>query len=495
MTDDRPTAPREDGATSSHDDVIDRLAKADPAASVEASEIFLANLIARAVADPAKEIAPVVPVVVASAPIAQANEAPEASEAPPSKPEGPNDPDAPADGEPSAVLDLTAARNRRRPRWYQAASAAVVAGLVGVGGYALGAQGEELRLVEGGAVAPIALSGGGVGTSGANTEIAAADAERQSSYPGSLGHHTFTSSGLSTQGRAAPAYTFDSSSVTMASLEALAATFGVTGSAEVLHDIWLVGQLDGVSPTVAVDLNVSPSFHFSNPALNPWSCEVIDLAAVEGGEDGATSDSPSFDPCLLPVPAPTPSEERAIEALKGVLEAMGRDLAGYEFTSETWEGSPTRLAHAWIVVDGHRTDQAISAAVVEAGIVSASGPLAPLVSLGDYPVVSEQEAFERLADPRFGVNQTSGQPQEEPGTVPGEPVEPPTAPPTTPRAGTALAWPITTIDITQARLGLTSSYQPGGTVLIVPAYEFTAAGGGTWSVIAVADERLDVNAE
>lgn len=490
MTDDHPTAPREDGIAPSRDEAIDRLAKADPAANVEASEAFLASLIARAVADPAKEIAPVVPVVVANSP---ANEAAEATEAVGFEPAEPNNLHEPADGEPSAVLDLTAARNRRRPRWYQAASAAVVAGLVGVGGYALGAQNEELRLVEGGAVAPISLSGSGDGTSGSDIEVAAADAERLSSYPGGLGPHTFTSSGLSTQGRTAPAYTFDSSSVTMASVEDLAASFGVSGSVEVLHDIWLVGPLDGASPTVAVDLNVSPSFHFVNPALNPWSCEVNDPAAAEEGDGAAPSDSATFDACVPTVPAP--SEERAFEALTGVLESMGRDLAAYEFTSETWEGSPTRLAQAWIVVDGHRTDQGISVGVVEAGIVSASGPLAPLVSLGDYPVVSEQEAFERLADPRFGANQTSGQPQEEPGTVPGEPVEPPTAPPTTPRAGTALAWPLTTIEITDARLGLTSQHQRDGTVLIVPAYEFTAADGGTWSVIAVADEQLDFDAE
>ena len=68
---------------------------------------------------------------------------------------------------------------------------------------------------------------------------------------------------------------------------------------------------------------------------------------------------------------------------------------------------------------------------------------------------------------------------------------PPTAPPTTPSAGTAVAWPVNNVEITGARLGLASQYQADGTVLIVPAYEFTAADGGTWSVIAVADGSLD----
>jgi hypothetical protein len=47
------------------------------------------------------------------------------------------------------------------------------------------------------------------------------------------------------------------------------------------------------------------------------------------------------------------------------------------------------------------------------------------------------------------------------------------------------------VEIVEARLGLASQWQPDGSVLVVPAYEFTDADGGAWSVIAVADDALD----
>ena len=246
---------------------------------------------------------------------------------------------------------------------------------------------------------------------------------------------------------------------------------------------------------VGVSLDGSLNFFFNNPALNPWNCGMIEPAAVEGGDDAATSglDIAPVDPCVPTTPAP--SEETAIAALKGVLESIGRDPGAYEFSSETWENSPTRSAQAWLIIDGQRTDHSISVEVSEAGIISAYGPLAPLVSLGDYPVVSEQEAFERLSDSRFGANQTFWPMEDLARTDPGAAWTPPTAPPTTPGAGAAVSWPVTNVEITSARLGLASQYQVDGTVLIVPAYEFTASDGGTWSVIAVADEALDFSTE
>ena len=72
---------------------------------------------------------------------------------------------------------------------------------------------------------------------------------------------------------------------------------------------------------------------------------------------------------------------------------------------------------------------------------------------------------------------------------------PPTEPPAVPSAGTSLAWPVNDVEIVDARLGLASQWQPDGSVLVVPAYEFTDADGGTWSVIAVADEKLDFATE
>ena len=61
--------------------------------------------------------------------------------------------------------------------------------------------------------------------------------------------------------------------------------------------------------------------------------------------------------------------------------------------------------------------------------------------------------------------------------------------------GTSLSWPVNEVEIVSARLGLASQWQPDGSVLVVPAYEFTDADGGTWSVIAVAESMLDFASE
>jgi hypothetical protein len=72
---------------------------------------------------------------------------------------------------------------------------------------------------------------------------------------------------------------------------------------------------------------------------------------------------------------------------------------------------------------------------------------------------------------------------------------PPTEPPAAPAPGAAVSWPVNDVEIVDARLGLASQWQPDCSVLVVPAYEFTDADGGTWSVIAVADSKLDFAAE
>ncbi|MGH3704058.1 MAG: hypothetical protein ACRDT9_05455, partial [Agromyces sp.] len=108
-------------------------------------------------------------------------------------------------------------------------------------------------------------------------------------------------------------------------------------------------------------------------------------------------------------------------------------------------------------------------------------------------VVSEQEGFERLSDPRFGAQMTA-MPfavREQPAASSSEEWVPPTEPPATPATGSSVSWPVNDVKIVSARLGLSSQWQPDGSVLVVPAYEFTDADGGTWSVIAVTESKLD----
>ena len=428
-------------------DPMARLHAADPAAGVEPRDGFADEVVARAAAEAAAE---------------------------------------------APVTDLASERVRRRPRWLPYAAVAASLAVVGAVGYGIGATTGGATNLADGAAPPISLQNPseaasgpveqetmpGVGGAATDQKMASPDAAG-SIYPYGFGRNEFSASGLSDSAGSAAAYAFDAHAASDAGTVAeLAAALGVQGTPTLANGSWTVGPQDGTAASLWVSLDGTLSFSYSDPAINPWKC-------VEGAD---TCEQPAGD---------LPSEQAAIEALRSLLVSAGRDPAGFEFTSETWEGAVTRTAQAWPVVDGQRIDQGWSVELAEDGMVSAYGALADLVDMGEYPVVSEQEAFERLSDPRFGASMTDLPIalREQPAVT--EPLEwvPPTEPPAVPTAGTPLAWPVNDVEIVDARLGLASQWQADGSVLVVPAYEFTDADGGTWSVIAVADEKLDFATE
>lgn len=106
-------------------------------------------------------------------------------------------------------------------------------------------------------------------------------------------------------------------------------------------------------------------------------------------------------------------------------------------------------------------------------------------SLGSYPVISEVEAVERLGDPRF-AGAVLGRTQQDP--PPQEGVGPLVAP----VPGGPLAWPVEDVTIRSAALIEVRYTLPGGTVLLVPAYDLADAEGNRWTVMAVDEELLDL---
>ena len=404
--------------------------------------------------------------------------------------------DATADPTTAApVADLTSERARRRPRWLPIAAVAASIAIIGAAGYGLGASTGGATNLADGAAPPIslqtgagdqqgALQGGPVPDAGfgAEQKMSASGrvADTMMPYPYGFGRNSFTSSGLSTAEGTALAYTYDARAVSSAeTVTALAAALGVDGTAELMNGSWTVGPQDGSAPYVSISLDGTLGFSYWNPQIDPWKC-------VEGA-DVAVPCEPAGE---------LPTEAAAIDALRSLIVSVGRDPGSFEFTSETWEGAVTRMAQAWPVVDGQRIDQSWSLELTDTGVSSASGALAPIVSLGEYAVVSEQEGFERLSDPRFGAQMTiMPLAMREQPAVAAEEWVPPTEPPATPTEGTSISWPVNDVEIVSARLGLASQWQPDGSVLIVPAYEFTDADGGAWSVIAVADSMLDFESD
>ncbi|WP_400999575.1 hypothetical protein [Agromyces sp. GXQ0307] len=443
-------------------DPMDELRAADPAEGVEPHAGFADEVVARVTGEVTGETSPTT-----------------------GTSSGIDTTDAAASARPP-VADLAAERTRRRPRWLPVAAVAASLAVVGAVGYGVGAATGMTTNLADAAAPPISLQGqAGAGTTeggpvapgaAADSRIAGAGAA-DLSYPYGFGRNAFHASGLSTEGGTAAAYAFDAPAASdPAAIAALAAALGVEGEPVLADGAWTVGPSDGSAPTLWVSLDGTMSFSYSDPGLDPWVCEEGSDVCEPSGE--------------------IPSEQVAIDALRQVLADAGRDPGAYEYSSETWEGAVTRTATAWPVVDGQRIDTGWSVEVTNDGLYSAYGGLAELVPLGDYAVVSEQEAFERLSDPRFGAQMTI-MPFAVREQVSDEIAEwvPPTAPPAVPTAGTSLAWPVNDVEIVEARLGLASQWQPDGSVLVVPAYEFTDSEGGAWSVIAVADEQLDFSTE
>src|SRR5690606_36668997 len=130
-----------------------------------------------------------------------------------------------------------------------------------------------------------------------------------------------------------------------------------------------------------------------------------------------------------------------------------------------------------------------------AGLQSFYGSLAPLISLGEYPVISPTEAVPRLADPRFGggwggpIAYLEGAGPRDGGLATSDAPSALTVPtvPATSGAGSAISWPVDEVTIVEARLGCAMHTQADGPSLLLPSYEMIGVDGGIWSMVAVAD--------
>ncbi|OLT46450.1 hypothetical protein BJF88_17475 [Cellulosimicrobium sp. CUA-896] len=328
-------------------------------------------------------------------------------------------------------------------------------------------------------------------------------------YPGfGAGRTVFHQDGLSAEGGAAEAWAYDAAGVfSSQTARRVADVLGVGGGVREEFGAYVVGERDGSGASVSLQPDGLASVSFHDPAKDPWRCVVVqpapapDDAASSG--DGASADVAPAEPgaCADTDHGVPPGRDAAVERLREVMGSLGLDTGGYEFVPEdlTAEQAAPRATTvtAHEVVQGRRTGTSWNATFSGAGLASLYGTLAPRVPLGTYEVVSPAEAVERLGDPRFAGGgpvlwareDATAQGVPEIAPAPEEPVEP-TVPPTVPE-GSAIAWPVTDVTITGARLGLAVQHQPDGAAVLVPAYELTAADGGVWSVLAVVDDRLD----
>ncbi|MCM0640708.1 hypothetical protein [Cellulomonas wangsupingiae] len=438
----------------------------------------------------------------------------------------------------TAPDELAAARARRRgpARWLQVAAVAAGVALVGGGGYAVGAAGADAP-----AAPAIALQGAG----GPTAELAAAqDAARSMVAPGWFGGRTvFSGSGLEGPAGSATAWAFDASVATAATAAKVAEVLGVPGEPRLEWGQWTVGTNDGTAATVQVSVDGQASMWFYDRAWDPSTCtvgppETLDGSTSSGAAEQEAADQQVPEPDVMveplpsqvvPLPEPvapqdpapadpsvcdptsTPTGDAAASAARDLMTRLGVDVDGYEVTVSDDTGVPGLVSVTGAqVVDGTQTGLGWSVQLAGTGVQSVSAPLATLVELGTYDVVSADAAVERLNDPRFGASyggvvplaaRAGGRVVQDAVTAdglapesfvdPGATAEPTV--PAVPSPGDPIAWPVQEVTITGARLGATYLSTPTGASLLVPAWELTDADGGTWSVVAVVDEQLDLS--
>ncbi|MBD8061776.1 hypothetical protein [Oceanitalea stevensii] len=417
------------------------------------------------------------------------------------------------DGERLAALtderradELAARRARRGPRW--AAVAAVAAGALVVGGgagFGIGRATEEPP-----------TTADAVASAPDERRAAAAAPESMSSadmsYAGGFGGErtTFTAQGLSDAAGSAPAWAFDGAGVFgEETVTRVAEVLGVEGEPR-LEGGWNVGPADGSGPTLNVGPDAAVTMSYHDPALyevleDVEPAEPMDDAAAERGESASAGDGEVGTSVVEPLPAdgaPAGEEPSAVapggtapEGAAGVLyetlAALGLDPEAAEYAEqEAWTGNPATSVVAHHVVDGVRTGYSWYAEVVDGEVLSLSGPLAPVVELGEYDVVSPAAAVERLTDPRFGgspvwSDDISIMPLEEPE---GRSWDDPPAPP--PATGAPVPWSVTEVTVTTAEPSLVEHWTDEGSSLLLPAYDLSDAEGRTWRVLAVADHEL-----
>jgi hypothetical protein len=357
-------------------------------------------------------------------------------------------------------------------------------------------------------------------------------------------------------GSTGPAFQLSAgNTVDAATVAKLAALLGVQGDVRTLPADqgggWQVGPADysGANLTVAADGLLSWWFNPApGDAVSAGGCvsegkPAPDIAVdtAGGGTDAILPPDtavvppdagvdPNVDPTVAPcdiappAPANVPTKDEATTRAKQLLADMGLDASKYEFTSyaDAYGASVT----AWLMLAGHRSPIQINVGYgAEGALTWASGALAVPQQVADYPIVSGADALARLNDPNgqwnyFGgpmakggvgiagaatdvavstgsaVN-SGGAPNAGSGgaTVDPSVAAPEPAPVCDPAADCTIEAPPVepiTVHLSSMRMDLTMVWDADGSIWLLPAYTFTSADGGEYTVVAVDDSLLDL---
>ena len=345
-------------------------------------------------------------------------------------------------------------------------------------------------------------------------------------------------------GTAGPSWSLPAgTSVDEAVIAKIAQALGVTGEVRTLPAEqgggWMVGPADYSGPSVTVSKDGLLSWWYSGPMAGVRSTSAG--CAVPGDTTGGGTDASSgsgaapiatdgtavtdpaappdtavaVEPCVIEEPTPpanVPDKAAAEAATKDFLASIGLDASQYSFTTyaDQWSASTT----AWLQLGGHRSPIQVNLGFGENGTIQwASGSLAVPQAGAEYPIVSPAEALTRLQDQSgkwfgywgggvgiardavagVGVNDAA---TDAVSPALGAPEVAPMPPDTVcDPAADCVIDPMPTpepvvVSLNAVRLDLTMVWAADGTVWLLPAYTFTSADGGEYTVIAVEDQYV-----
>ena len=280
----------------------------------------------------------------------------------------------------------------------------------------------------------------------------------------------------------------------------IAATLGVPGEIRQLPTEegggWSIGDGGGaaitVSPSSLLDWWYSPGPTAPQPQAECSSSDVD--PAVSAPPDASVSSECTEPQPPVGVPSADEADARAVE----LLGAIGYDVSQHELEvfADEWSASVT----AWRVLGGRRAPVSLSIGFGANGVVTwMSGVLAEPVPSAEYPRIGTTAGLERLQAQYTGgwsavgdvtmAGRADAGTSADPTGQTDPPVDSGVDPADEPLVDPAPSEPVD-VTLTGVEEDLIMVWAVDDVVWLLPAYTFTSADGGRYTVNAVADEYL-----
>lgn len=219
------------------------------------------------------------------------------------------------------------------------------------------------------------------------------------------------------------------------------------------------------------EVETSSLANLSAPTVEVGQLQVLRIVTQTSDPSGALptesvepqatqKPSPGPTPCVMKVAGDAPSAEKAIAQVEKVAASLGATVMSHSAGTSQKDGLTT--VSVPVKMPGQSSVQNWKAVVSETGVASIRANLGKETKIGEYKVISEAQAVQRLNDPKYGsldVRNQQGLPEKIDGRI----------------------------DLVSARLVSQPIKQKDGSILDLPVYLLTDSQGRVWTVLAVAE--------